>query len=98
MTSLAHQTTAELGGRWSILTRQKREHEQLDRLLHELEIAARDRQDAVLQRINRLVFPHAFAEESVLWPELRRLLADGEELTLQVEREHQEVNELVIRL
>jgi hypothetical protein len=41
-----------------------------------------------------LVFPHAFAEETVLWPELRRTLPDGDELTLQVEKEHQEVNDL----
>jgi len=52
----------------------------------------------VLTRINRLVFPHAFAEEAVLWPTIRRLLPDGEELTTQVEQEHQEVNELVVKL
>jgi hemerythrin superfamily protein len=98
MRSLSDQTTEELGGRWSILARQKREHVQLDALLHELEAAPRDAQQDVLQRINRLVFPHAFAEESVLWPELRRVLPDGEELTLRVEREHQEVNELVTSL
>jgi hypothetical protein len=98
MRSLADQTVDQLGGRWSILTRQKREHEALDRLLLELEAAPRSDQDAVLHKINRLVFAHAFAEESVLWPELRRRLPDGESLTLQVEREHQEVNELVVRL
>jgi len=38
-------------------------------MLRDLESAARADQDQVLQRINRLVFPHAFAEESVLWPE-----------------------------
>ncbi|HEV2798663.1 MAG TPA: hemerythrin domain-containing protein, partial [Nocardioides sp.] len=47
-----------------------------------------------LQAIARLVFPHAFAEESVIWPAARRVLPDGEALTLQVEQEHQEVNEL----
>jgi hypothetical protein len=98
MTSLADQTTAELGGGWSILARQKCDHQRLDQLLGELESSPRDRQQDVLQRINRLVFPHAFAEESVLWPELRRLLPDGEQLTLQVEQEHQEVNEIVTSL
>jgi hypothetical protein len=44
------------------------------------------------------VFSHAFAEEAVLWPTLRRLLPDGEALTLRVEQEHQEVNELVVAL
>ncbi|NYI99743.1 hypothetical protein HNR19_000442 [Nocardioides thalensis] len=51
-------------------------------------------QERILHRIARLVFPHAFAEESVLWPVLRRALPDGEVLTLRVEQEHQEVNEL----
>ncbi|WP_148572589.1 hemerythrin domain-containing protein [Nocardioides caldifontis] len=101
MRSLAEQTEAELGGTWSVLVRQKRDHVELDRLLRDLETLV-DRegpertpaQEAVLHRIARLVFPHAFAEESVLWPELRRRLPDGEALTLQVEQEHQEVNEL----
>jgi hypothetical protein len=52
----------------------------------------------VLLQVCRLVFPHAFAEEAVLWPVMRRVLPDGHELTLQVEREHQEVNELVTAL
>jgi hemerythrin superfamily protein len=52
----------------------------------------------VLTRIDRLVFSHAFAEESVLWPVMRRVLPDGEELTLRIESEHQEVNELVTEL
>jgi hemerythrin superfamily protein len=66
--------------------------------LQELDRTVGDAQDGVLLRIDRLVFPHAFAEESVLWPVLRRVLPDGEELTLEVEREHQEVNALVTRL
>jgi hypothetical protein len=99
MTSLAHQATAELGGAISILTRQKRDHERLDAMLERLGAATvGTEQEEVLQRIARLVFPHAFAEESVLWPVLRRVLPDGHELTLQVEQEHQEVNELWTRL
>jgi hemerythrin superfamily protein len=94
MRSLAEQTETELGGSWSVLVRQKRDHVKLDRLLHDLEGTDGTAQEAVLHRIARLVFPHAFAEESVLWPELRRLLPDGEALTLQVEQEHQEINEL----
>jgi hemerythrin superfamily protein len=81
-----------------VLARQRRDHEQLDRLLHELDAAAGAAQEEVLTRIDRLVFSHAFAEETVLWPLLRRVLADGEELTLRVEEEHQEVNELVTAL
>src|SRR3954464_3397870 len=96
--SLAGQTVEELGGPGSVLARQRSDHEQLDRLLHELDGATGAAQEEVLTRIDRLVFPHAFAEETVLWPVLRRGLPDGEELTLRVEEEHQEVNELVAAL
>jgi hypothetical protein len=98
MRPLAEQSVDELGGRISVLTRQKRDHVELDRLLQELEATPPADQDGVLRRIYRLVFPHAFAEESVLWPALRQLLSDGGPITLQVEQEHQEVNELVTRL
>jgi hemerythrin superfamily protein len=96
--SIAEQTTDELGGPSSVLVRQRRDHVELDRLLHDLEGTAGPAQEAVLQRIFRLVFSHAFAEETVLWPVLRRVLPDGDALTLRVEEEHQEVNELVSAL
>jgi hemerythrin superfamily protein len=98
MTSLTQQDTQQLGGSISVLTRQRRDHIKLDRLLGELRAAPPAQQNAVLRRIYRLVFPHAFAEESVLWPVMRAVLPDGERLTLQVEQEHQEVNELVTSL
>jgi hemerythrin superfamily protein len=97
MASIKDQDQAELGGRWSILHRQRRDHIRLDALLDRLEAASGDEQRAVLREVNRLVFPHAFAEESVLWPEIRKL-PGGESLTRQVEQEHQEVNELVTQL
>ncbi len=96
--SIAHQTVDELGGPGSVLVRQRRDHEELDRLLHELDGATGSAREEVLTRIDRLVFSHAFAEETVLWPVLRRVLPDGEALTLRVEQEHQEVNELVTAL
>jgi hemerythrin superfamily protein len=96
--SIAEQTVEELGGPGSVLVRQRHDHVELDRLLHELDRAVGAAQDEVLRRIDRLVFSHAFAEETVLWPELRRVLPDGDELTLRVEEEHQEVNELVAAL
>ncbi|HYG92588.1 MAG TPA: hypothetical protein VD859_03300, partial [Nocardioides sp.] len=74
MRSLADQTDDELGGRWSVLVRQKRDHVRLDRLLEQVQTTSGEEQEAVLHRIARLVFPHAFAEESVLWPQLRRVL------------------------
>ncbi|MBG6182945.1 hemerythrin superfamily protein [Arthrobacter sp. CAN_A214] len=96
--SVAHQTVAELGGPTSVLVRQKNDHVKLNALLKELEGSRGAEQGDVLRRIYRLVFPHAFAEEAVLWPVVRRVLPDGEQLTLEVEQEHQEVNELVTRL
>jgi hypothetical protein len=97
--SLADQTRDQLGGPLSVLHRQRSDHVRLDALLRQLaESPVGTAQETVLQRIARLVFPHAFAEESVLWPEIRRVLPDGHELTLRVEQEHQEVNELWTRL
>jgi hypothetical protein len=99
MTSLAHQDMHQLGGPFSVLARQRRDHQRLHLLLHQLEaVSAGPAEELVLNRMARLVFPHAFAEESVLWPELRRALPDGEALTARVEREHQEVNELWARI
>jgi len=99
MATIADQDIDRLGGRLSVLVRQRRDHMRLDRLLDDLDAAdAGPDEQEVLRRIARLVFPHAFAEESVLWPALRRLLPDGDALTLQVEQEHQEVNELWITL
>ncbi len=98
MKSIAAQSVAEMGGRGSVLHRQKRDHVRLNGLLQRLADAAPDRRAAVLLNIYRLVFPHAFAEETVLWPAARRLLPDGHALTLRVEEEHQRINELVTRL
>jgi hemerythrin superfamily protein len=93
--SIAQQTVDELGGPGSVLVRQRDDHIELDRLLTELDGTTGSAQEEVLTRIDRLVFSHAFAEETVLWPVLRRVLPDGDALTLRVEKEHQEVNELV---
>ncbi len=96
--SIADQTVEELGCPTSVLVRQRNDHVELDRLLHELDGTTGTEQERVLRKIDRLVFSHAFAEETVLWPVLRRVLPDGDALTLQVEEEHQEVNELVSEL
>ncbi|WP_348542375.1 hemerythrin domain-containing protein [Dietzia kunjamensis] len=98
MRSLSEQDLDDLGGRWSVLARQKLDHMELDRLLGEVERTGGAEQKLALVKTYRLVFPHAFAEESVLWPVLRAELPDGHELTLRVEQEHQEVNELVTLL
>ncbi|WP_280205013.1 hemerythrin domain-containing protein [Nocardia farcinica] len=96
--SLADQTETELGGARSVLTMQRRDHQDLEALLERIGSSAGDERAAALTELCRLVFPHAFAEEAVLWPLLRRVLPDGEELTLRVEQEHQEINELFTRL
>jgi hemerythrin superfamily protein len=98
MRSIADQDEAELGGARSILVRQRKDHVELDRLLQELDGTVGDRQRDLLNRLLRLVFSHAFAEESVLWPAARRLLPDGEAITRRIEQEHQEVNDLVVTL
>ena len=44
------------------------EHVRLDELLHRVDATTSDERAAALTELARLVFPHAFAEESVLWP------------------------------
>lgn len=92
--SLAGQSEAELGGGHSVLVLQRRDHRALDALLARIDGSSGDERAGALTDLCRLVFPHAFAEEAVLWPVLRRVLPDGHELTLRVEQEHQEINEL----
>lgn len=96
--SIAHQTVSELGGRSSVLQRQRADHARLHRLVQQARERDGDAQQETLTSICRLVFPHAFAEESVLWPAVRRALPDGQALTLRIEQEHQQVNELVTEL
>lgn len=96
--SIADQTIAELGGPSSVLARQRRDHVELDRLLERCRTTSGAEQQQALRKTWQLVFPHAFAEESVLWPALRKVAADGEDLTLRVEEEHQEINQLVTEL
>lgn len=96
--SLAEQTVAQLGGPHSVLARQKRDHIELDRLIESADAASGNERAEYLTRLCRLVFPHAFAEESVLWPAIRRWVPEGEHLTLQIEQEHQQINELFAEL
>ena len=98
MPSIAEQTLEQLGGRGSVLARQRRDHIELDGLLERLQQSDGSEQDEVLTRIWRLVFRHAYAEETVLWPVIREALPDGDELTWRIEREHQEINELAAAL
>ena len=96
--SIADQTESQLGGSRSVLVRQKRDHIELDRLLHAIDASTGAQRQDLINSLCTLVFPHAFDEESVLWPVVRAELPDGEALTLQIEREHQEINELFTEL
>ncbi|MEU5680761.1 hemerythrin domain-containing protein [Streptomyces rochei] len=97
--SITHRDPAALGGDGSILMRQRRDHARLDTMMNRwLAGGPADELDALWRDIVQLVFSHAFAEETVLWPVLRRVAPDGGELTGRVEEEHQAINELVARV
>lgn len=98
MTSIADQTVEELGGPSSVLVRMRREHGEQEALLQRLETTTGEDQDEVLTRLWRLVFTHAYAEETVVWPAIRAVSADGEELTLHIEQGHQKLSELTADL
>jgi hemerythrin superfamily protein len=96
--TIADQTEEQLGGAGSVLVRQRRDHIRLDLLFARFETVARADQPVVLREINQLVFSHAFAEEVVLWPAIRRMVPGGAALTARIEGEHQEINGLVAEL
>lgn len=101
MTSIAQQDTVAMGGPLSILTLQRRDHARLAGLMdraRETLPAGGAEHAVVLRALARLVFTHAFAEEAVLFPAARRVLPEGDPLSLHIEQEHQEVDELVTRL
>jgi hemerythrin-like domain-containing protein len=101
MTSIAQQDTAAMGGPLSVLTLQRRDHARLAHLMdraRETLATGGTEHAVVLRALARLVFTHAFAEEAVLFPAARRVLPEGDPLTLHIEQEHQEVDELVSRL
>jgi hemerythrin superfamily protein len=94
--TIKDQTVEQLGGDSSILVRQRREHEEMDRLMGQyLTLDDLHQREKVLKQVVQLVFSHAFAEETVLWPVVRASVPEGEELTACVEEEHQQINDLV---
>jgi len=99
--TIADQSLERLGGRTSILARQRADHARLDRLMARARTTVQEggiAHQVALRAVARLVFTHAFAEESVLFPAARRVLPEGDPLTLRIETDHQEVDELVARL
>jgi hemerythrin superfamily protein len=96
--TIADQPLAQLGGRTSILARQRADHARLDELMDRAratEATGGTAHAVALRALARLVFTHAFAEESVLFPAARRVLPEGDPLTLRIETDHQRVDELV---
>lgn len=98
MRSIADQSVEQLGGQGSVLVRMRREHRAMDTLLERLAKTTGQEQDEVLTRLWRLVFTHAYAEETLLWPAIRKVADDGEEVTCHVEQGHQKLSELVAAL
>lgn len=98
MRSIAEQTVDESGGEGSLLAKMRVEHVELDRLLEDVERTSGDEQEEALTRLWRLVFPHAYAEETVVWPAIRAVAGDGDEKTLHVEEGHQKLSELTATL
>jgi hypothetical protein len=96
--SISDQTIEQLGGPGSVLVRQRRDHERLNLLLARIRATEGQQQDEAITAMCRLAFPHAFAEEAVLWPAIRRAVPDAESMTLEVEQEHQEINEILSAL
>ena len=92
--SIAGQSVEALGGPGSIIVRQRRDHQRLNELVRRVRATDGAEQDEALTELCRLVFPHAFAEEAVLFPAARKILPAGEELSLGIEQEHQEINEV----
>jgi hemerythrin superfamily protein len=92
--SIADQSVEALGGPGSIIVRQRREHQRLDELARRVRATSGEEQDEALTQLCRLVFPHAFAEEAVLFPAARKRLAAGEAVSVEIEQEHQEINEV----
>ncbi|WP_432534491.1 hemerythrin domain-containing protein [Kineococcus arenarius] len=98
--SVAEQSEEERGGPGSILSRQSRDHADLDALMRayddEPDADARGR---VVAELAERALRHAFAEETVLFPAYRQHLPEqGEELTRHIEGDHQQVNELLVQL
>ncbi len=98
MRSIAEQSVEELGGRGSVLAIMRREHGELEELLERMTHTSGDEQDELLTRLWRLVFPHAYAEETVIWPAIRAVSGEGDELTLHIEEGHQKLSELTAEL
>ncbi|WP_432494553.1 hemerythrin domain-containing protein [Kineococcus gypseus] len=97
---VADQSEDERGGPGSILSRQSRDHADLDALMraHDAETDP-DARGRLVAELAERALRHAFAEETVLFPAYRHHLPEqGEALTAHIEGDHQRVNELLVQL
>ncbi|WP_432485369.1 hemerythrin domain-containing protein [Kineococcus esterisolvens] len=98
--SVADQSEDERGGPGSILSRQSRDHADLDALMRAYDAEPdADARGRVVAELAERALRHAFAEETVLFPAYRQHLPEqGEELTAHIEGDHQQVNDLLEEL
>jgi hypothetical protein len=83
----------------TIIELQREDHAHLDRLLSRYAEESHFSRRDTFREIVQLVTTHAFAEEEVLFPAARRVLArTGEDITRDIEGEHQRINELLVEL
>jgi len=82
----------------NIIDLQKLDHVHLDRLFKRYGDEPNDARRATFRELVDLVTTHAFAEEEVLFPAARRALASGEQLTAEIESQHQRINELLTEM
>ncbi|MGY3555400.1 hemerythrin domain-containing protein [Williamsia sp. R60] len=80
--SIADQTESQLGGSRSVLVRQKRDHVELDRLLHAIDKSTgphrgfredvRDEEDVLLPKLQDKVSPKQLRQIGIQWEVVRR--------------------------
>jgi hemerythrin superfamily protein len=71
------------------------QHREVDRLFERYEA---DPDDAIAREIRALLTLHAEIEEQVVYPELRRLVDEGDDLADQAEAEHSLVKTIMQRM
>ncbi|HXV92043.1 MAG TPA: hemerythrin domain-containing protein [Pseudonocardia sp.] len=98
--SIVEQSERDLGGAASILVRQRRDHADLQTIMLGYGDAKNgDERARAVDHLTDRALRHAFAEETVLFPAVRRLVPHrADELTGHIEGEHQEINQLLQRL
>jgi hypothetical protein len=84
----------------NIVDLQRRDHEHLDELLQRYGTDDQTARPDTFRELVTLVTTHAFAEETVLFPAVRRIFGDGDgdAVTAGIEGEHQRINELLAEL